>query len=90
MAWPDVLGEGTRPLVAALVAAHHDGAPVVDALDRIAVDLRHARRHEMAARVQRLPVALLFPLVCCVFPAFVLLTVLPITVGSLGALHGIS
>jgi Flp pilus assembly protein TadB len=90
MAWPDVLGEGTRPMVAALVAAHHDGAPVVDALERIAADLRHARRHEMAAQVQRLPVALLFPLVCCVFPAFVLLTVLPITVGSLGALHGVS
>jgi Flp pilus assembly protein TadB len=85
--WHDVLGDDVRPLVAALLAAHHDGAPAGEALDRIAADLRHARRQRAVERVQRLPVLLLFPLVCCVLPAFVLLTVVPLALGSIGALR---
>jgi pilus assembly protein TadC len=73
--------------VATLLAAHHDGSPAGASLDRIMADLRHARRQRAAERVQRLPVLLLFPLVCCILPAFVLLTVLPLALGSLGQLR---
>jgi Flp pilus assembly protein TadB len=86
-AWPRLLGDDVRPLVATLLVAHHDGAPAGDSLDRILADLRHARRQRAAERVQRLPVLLLFPLVCCILPAFVLLTVLPLALGSLGQLR---
>jgi tight adherence protein C len=85
--WRDLLGDDVRPLVAALVAAHADGAPASDALERLASDLRHARRQRAAERVQRLPVELLFPLVCCVLPAFVLLSVLPVALGAIAELR---
>jgi Flp pilus assembly protein TadB len=86
--WVTLLGDDARPLVAALEASHREGGPAADALDRIATDLRVARRQRAAERVQRLPVELLFPLVCCVLPAFVLLSVLPIALGAVGALRG--
>jgi Flp pilus assembly protein TadB len=88
LAWPGQLGDEVRPLATALVAAHHDGAPVGPTLAGLASDLRHARRVRAIERVHRLPVLLLFPLVCCVLPAFVLLTVVPLALGSLGALRG--
>jgi tight adherence protein C len=86
--WTSQLGDDARPLVAALDASHREGGPAGDVLDRIATDLRHARRQRAAERVQRLPVELLFPLVCCVLPAFVLLSVLPIALGAVGVLRG--
>jgi tight adherence protein B len=79
----DALGADARPLAGALVAAHRDGAPAVDALDQLAADLRHAQRQRVNERVQRLPVVLLFPLVGCILPAFVLVAVMPVAVGSL-------
>ena len=84
---PGCLGEPVRPLVAALVAAERYGAPLVDGLERLAADVRadHRRRAEEAAR--RVPVQLLFPLVCCVLPAFALLTVAPLLVGAFGSLR---
>jgi Flp pilus assembly protein TadB len=88
--WPEALGDDAHLLVSSLVSAHHDGAPVAHPLERLADELRRSQRQRVEAQVHRLPVALLFPLVLCVFPAFVLLTVLPITIGSLGALRGVS
>jgi tight adherence protein B len=85
--WPAHLGDGVRPMVSAMVAAHDVGAPAVTALVRTGADLRHARRQRAAERSHRLPVLLLFPLVCCVLPAFVLLAVVPITVGSIRVLQ---
>ena len=88
-AWPsdDALGPDARPLVDALVAAHHHGAPSVAVIEQLAADLRHAQRQQVNERVQRLPVLLLFPLVGCILPAFVLVAVMPIAVGSLIAMR---
>ena len=38
-------------------------------------------------RARKLPVRLSFPLVCCILPAFGLLTVAPLIAGALGSLH---
>jgi len=67
-----------RPLAAALIAHTRYGAPIIDNLTRLAHDARlaHRRRAETAAR--RLPVVMLFPLVVCILPAFILLTVVPV------------
>jgi tight adherence protein C len=73
----------TRPLVALLVAAHQDGAPVVDPLTRLAGDLRADRRRAVEARARQIPVRLLFPLVFCSLPAFVLLAIVPPVVAAL-------
>lgn len=80
------LGEATRPVVAALVASERYGAPLADALDRIAADARADRRRRGEAAARRVPVTLLFPLVCCILPAFALLTVAPLIAGALGSL----
>lgn len=87
-ALPSTLGPAAQPLVDAMLAAQHDGAPAAATIERLAVDLHHAGRQRVAERVQRLPVLLLFPLVGCVLPAFVLLAVVPIALGSVLALQG--
>ncbi|MGE3835861.1 MAG: type II secretion system F family protein [Acidimicrobiia bacterium] len=84
---PAELGEAVRPLVGVLAAAERYGAPLGQSLERLASEVRdqHRRRAEEAAR--RVPVKLLFPLVCCVLPAFALLTVVPMLAGAFGALR---
>jgi tight adherence protein C len=84
---PERAGEATRPLVATLGACERYGAPVADALERLAVEARerHRRRAEQAAR--RLPVLLLFPLVVCILPAFALLAVAPLIADAVQALR---
>lgn len=80
------LGEPVRPLVEALCASERYGVPIGAALAAVAEDARVRRRRRAEAAARRLPVALLFPLVCCVLPAFVLLTVVPLLAGSLASL----
>lgn len=67
----------SRPLVSILRAAHCDGAPVVEPLARLADELRTSSRRAAEARARQVPVRMLFPLVGCTLPAFVLLTVVP-------------
>ena len=74
-----------RPVVV-IVAATCDGAPLGQSLARAADEARHTRRREAEARARRLPVLMLLPLVLCVLPAFVLLTLVPLVVGSLDGL----
>ena len=66
-----------RSLVDALLASERYGAPVSDALGRLAVEQRAAVRRRAEARARTVPVRLLFPLVFLVLPAFGLLTVVP-------------
>ncbi|HEX7134583.1 MAG TPA: type II secretion system F family protein [Iamia sp.] len=80
-------GPASRPLVALLVAAHRDGAPVVDPLTRLAGDLRADRRRAVEARARQVPVRLLFPLVLCSLPAFVLLAIVPPVVAAISDLR---
>jgi len=81
-------GPASRPLIALLVAAHRDGAPVVDPLTRLAGDLRADRRRAVEARARQVPVRLLFPLVLCSLPAFVLLAIVPPVVAAVADLRG--
>jgi hypothetical protein len=66
-----------RPLVDALLASDRYGAPVADALARLATEQRAGVRRRAEARARTVPVRLLFPLVFLVLPAFGLLTVVP-------------
>ncbi len=80
-------GPAARPLVAVLVAAHCDGAPTAEPLARLADDHRSARRRRAEAQARQVPVRMLFPLVGCTLPAFVLVTVVPAVVSSLADLQ---
>jgi len=67
-----------RPLLTTLVTTAVSGAPVAPALQRLADSERRRTRRRAEARIRRLPVLLLLPLVCLVLPAFVLLTLVPV------------
>lgn len=84
-ALPAQLGSSVAPLVDVLTNALREGGAIGDALERLAADHRRARRALAHERARRLPVLLLFPLVLCILPAFVLLTVLPLLAGALGS-----
>jgi len=75
-------GEAVRPLAAALAAAERYGDPLVPVLDRLSVEARMVRRRQAEEAARRLPVQLLFPLVLCVLPAFVLLAVVPLLLAA--------
>jgi len=80
------LGDPVRPLLDALVATERYGAPIGPSLDRAADDARVRRRRGREEEARRLPVRLLFPLVCCTLPALGLLTVVPALVRSFPSL----
>lgn len=78
-----VLGPSLAGVLAASAAT---GAPLSPALRDVAAIARDRRRRDAENDARRLPVTLLFPLVCCVLPAFVLLAVVPLLAASLAAL----
>lgn len=79
-------GPALRPLVEALAQHDRYGSPLLPALERVAIEARARRRRRAEEAARRLPVTLLLPLVLTTFPAFVLLTVVPLLAGSLGSL----
>lgn len=83
---PDHLGDAARPFVRALVASERYGVSAGPALDLVGRDLRDQRRRRAEEDIRRVPVRLVFPLVCCILPAFVVLTVVPLLLASLGQL----
>jgi tight adherence protein C len=88
-ALPETLGEHSRELCAALVASARYGTPVLPALERVAFELRLARRLAAETRARRVSVLLLLPLVCFILPAFVLLAIVPLAIGALSTLPGV-
>jgi tight adherence protein C len=82
-ALPDDLDPALGPVVHPLVAAERYGTPLGPPLALAGRDLRQVRRHRAEEAIRRVPVKLVFPLVCCTLPAFGVLTILPLLVASL-------
>lgn len=80
------LGDQAAGLAHILVDHLRYGVPLEAGLERIAFELRLARRRLAEEEARRLPVRLLAPLLLCVLPAFVLLTVAPLLVAALRSL----
>ncbi|HEV7689038.1 MAG TPA: type II secretion system F family protein [Acidimicrobiia bacterium] len=72
-----------RSVLALMVASERSGAPVGAALGRLAASTRAQSRRRAMARARTVPVRLLFPLVFLILPAFLLLTVAPVVLGTL-------
>ncbi len=70
---PEVLALGTALLVAA-----GSGTPAAPALQRLADAERRRSRRAVETGIRRLPVLLLLPLVGCILPAFVVMTLVPV------------
>lgn len=83
----DRLGPAVAPLVHAVLAAEVDGVPLGPALARVGDEAHRRRRVRAEEAARRVPVLMLFPLVFCVLPAFGLLTVVPLMVGSIADLR---
>ena len=62
------------------------GVPVSVALRDLAAEHRRARRRAAEQRARTAPVRMLFPLVFLVLPAFLLLSVVPMLLATLGSL----
>jgi tight adherence protein C len=80
---PARVGDTARSLTVSLVDAERYGTPLGPALERLAAEAADDRRRRAEERARRVPVQLLFPLVLCTLPAFVLLTIVPLLAGSL-------
>lgn len=82
-AWLSLAREpATEPLARTIARAVDSGAPLADAMARLADDQRAERRRSAAAAAERVSVRAVLPLGICFLPAFVLLGVLP-TVGGI-------
>lgn len=83
------LGEHPQlgPLGRALARAHESGASVVGAGERLADELRQRAHAEVEARARSVSTKAAAPLGICFLPAFVLLGIVPVVAGLLGALH---
>lgn len=75
-----------RELVTTINNAERFGTQIAGTLESFARDLRIRRRRAAEERARRAPVKMLFPLVFLILPAFILLTVVPLLLGTLQTL----
>jgi len=69
-----------------IVEAERDGLPIMETVTRLAADHRAEQRRQIDTRIRQLPTRLSLPLVFCVLPSFLLLSVAPLVFASLGQL----
>ena len=69
-----------------IVEAERDGLPILDTVMRLATDHRMERRRQIDTHIRQLPTRLSIPLVLCVLPSFLLLSVAPLVLASLSQL----
>ncbi len=79
-------GTGATGVVNALAASERDGLPLAPLLERLSHEAHSERRRIAQEDAAKLPIRLSFPLVVCVLPSFVTLTIVPILVGALSSL----
>jgi len=84
----DDLGPGVFSICDILVSADRDGLPITSILDQLSFHSHRERQRLREIETKELPVRLLFPLVCCILPSFVLLAMLPLLINSLTVVSG--
>lgn len=73
--WNDI--EHLRPLSHILIESMESGTSALPAMDAMARDANSKIRRHAESAIKRLPVTMLFPLVFCILPAFILLSIIP-------------
>lgn len=79
---------GAGGLARCMARAGVSGAPAVDAVSRIAAELRAEAARTAAARARRAGVLVTLPLAACFLPAFLTLGVAPVLIGLAGGMLG--
>jgi tight adherence protein C len=77
-----------RSLVRALERTERYGSSVVVTLEAQAREIRAKRRAAVEEAARAAPIKMLFPLVVCFLPAFILLTVAPVVLTALRSFRG--
>ncbi len=75
------------PLGRTLARSQESGAPVVEAVRRLADDLAETTRLDAEDRARAVGVRAALPLGLCLLPAFLLLGIVPLVAGAVSALH---
>lgn len=87
-AWGTLVGDPElAPLARTWVRAHETGAPVVASMLRLADDLTRSSRAEVESRARSVGVKAAVPLGVCLLPAFLLIGIVPVVAGMVGALR---
>lgn len=73
-------------LAQAIESGFTDGLPLANTMHRIVDDTRNAMRHRSDMLIRQLPTRLSFPLVLCILPSFLFITVLPLMLNTLSRL----
>src|SRR5690606_2100041 len=76
-----------RPLAHILTESMESGISSLPALDALGRDALARLRRETDTALKRLPVTMLFPLVTCILPAFIFLSVLPTLISGFTSLQ---
>lgn len=85
---PDTTSPSMSRVLDVLRRAEIDGVALAMHLEMVLRDLRRERALALDTSAQRLTVSLLFPLVVCILPAFVLLAVVPLLLSAFSNLPG--
>lgn len=86
--WRSVAGHPQlAPLGRAVGRAHETGAPVAQAVHRLAEELRDRARADVETRARSIEVKATAPLGLCLLPAFVVLGVVPMVVGVFSSMQ---
>ena len=75
-----------RALVDVVMQAERDGLPVLSTVHRLSTETRTERRRMIDLRIRQLPTRLSVPLVLCVLPSFLLMSIAPLILASLSHL----
>lgn len=81
-----IFGSPAVGIANTLATAERDGLPIAPVLDRLVGEAHAERRRQAQIDASKLPIKLAFPLVTCILPSFVALTIVPILIGALSSL----
>lgn len=76
----------TNELFGALLSHLRYGTPILNDLERLSAHARDMRRKNGEVQARKLPIVLLFPLVVCVLPAYLMVTVAPVLIEAVETL----
>ena len=65
-----------------LLSAERDGLPIAHTINQLSTEMRQQRRHRNEIALRQIPTKLALPVVLCVLPSFILLTVVPLIVAN--------
>lgn len=79
--WVDLLLDHASPIGRALEDAAATGAPIATSLRRTATEIRREAAQAFEKDVERAPIKMVVPLVCCILPSFLLVAIVPLLRG---------